>query len=296
MKVTLKEVTVFQFPRYSSEIDSLPVEEKGKMERLASEIANSFLHGSSPIVAYMIVGHADRDAQGANVEMQVSVARAESAKAWLVNRAKMIVQQQGGDASEVDSAEFSLFGYGASSLYTQATTFPERLMNRRVVIKYAAVEHEFMNVVGGFIPNLTRLSTLFALQPSTPEVLRIRCVLAKLTNPTADDTYFEWGSLSQIAGGLNGLTDQQILAVAQSIIKSLRKDIANNNLYGFPFVTDDLVIQNMKQWEANIRHTKKELVAMHGRAPIGQVHRSVSRYITKNEDNLNHILNCFKNT
>lgn len=289
IKVTTKEI---------SEIDSLPSEEKGKMDELAEEIANSFVQGTSPIMAYMIVGHADKDPRGADFEMHVSVARAEAAQTWLIKQAKVLVQQRGGNPSEVDNAEFSLFGYGSSNLYTRDMTFPAREKNRRIVIKYAAVEMDPLLDAIGYGPNLARAIALTNLQPTDERIDRIRCVLAKLADPSTDDTYFEWGSLRQIAGGLRGLTDEQVLVIARNIIKTLRHDIANNNLYGFPSVPDNIVIQNLIQWDENVRNTKNQLVAriaVEG-ATAGQVQKSVARFIAKNENNPKSILSCFKNS
>ncbi|MDD9264913.1 hypothetical protein, partial [Bacillus toyonensis] len=297
MKVTTKEITVFRFPQHSSDIDWLPPEEKAKMDALAKEIADSFILGNSPIVAFVIAGHADRDPQGADFEMKVSVTRAEAAQKWLVNKAKELVRQRGGDPSEVDTAEFSLFGYGASNLYTTATTFPEREKNRRIVVKYASVELDPLSDAIGYAPNLARLVTLVQLHLNdNPERMgRIQCALAKLANPATDDTYFDWGSLSQYPGGLKDLTDEQILGVARAIIKSLRRHIANNNLYGLQ-VPDDIVIQNILKWEENVRDVKDKLVKQHGIPGIGQIHKNVGRYIARNQDNTNSILSCFKNT
>ncbi|AZJ20079.1 hypothetical protein CT694_10395 [Bacillus wiedmannii bv. thuringiensis] len=297
MKVTTKEITVFRFPQHSSDIDWLPPEEKAKMDALAKEIADSFILGNSPIVAFVIAGHADRDPQGADFEMKVSVTRAEAAQKWLVNKAKELVRQRGGDPSEVDTAEFSLFGYGASNLYTTATTFPEREKNRRIVVKYASVELDPLSDAIGYAPNLARLVTLVQLHLNdNPERMgRIQCALAKLANPVTDDTYFDWGSLSQYPGGLKDLTDEQILGVARAIIKSLRRHIANNNLYGLQ-VPDDIVIQTILKWEENVRDVKDKLVKQHGIPGIGQIHKNVGRYIARNQDNTNSILSCFKNT
>ena len=297
MKVTTKEITVFRFPQHSSEIDRLPSAEKAKMDALANEIADSFILGKSPIVAFIIVGHADQDQQGADFEMRVSIARAEAAQKWLVNKAKEIVRQRGGNPSEVDSAEFSIFGYGASDLYTNATTLPEREMNRRVVIKYASVEMDPLTDAISYGPNLGRVMLLVQghLHVEPERMRRIQCALTKLMNPTTDDTYFEWGSLSQYPGGLGGLTEDQVLSVARDIIKSLRRHIANNNLYGFQ-VADEQVIANILKWEENVRDVKVKLVRQHGIPGIGQIHKSVGRYISRNEDNANSILSCFKNT
>ncbi|MDD1505396.1 hypothetical protein PVA17_21990 [Lysinibacillus sp. CNPSo 3705] len=298
MKVTIKEINVFRFPQHSAEIDILPSEEKSKMDTLVEEIANSFVNGTSPIVAYIIVGHADNDPQGSDFEMQVSISRAEAAKEWLIKQGKIRVQQLGGDPSELDYAEFSLFGYGASDPYTQVQTFPEREMNRRIVIKYAAVEIDPPIGAIGFLPNLTRATTLMQLQPTDDRITRIRCALAKLVDPATDDTYFDWIELSKVDGSLKGKDEQQILALAKSIIRSLRRDIANNNLYGFPFVPDDVVIQNLLQWEENIRNTKNKLYQREVAEGIGAgpVHKSAGRYIVRNQDNPNSILSCFKNT
>ncbi|MGH1277318.1 hypothetical protein ACQVWA_28845, partial [Bacillus cereus] len=297
MKVTTKEITVFRFPQHSSDIDLLPPEEKAKMDALAKEIADSFILGNSPIVAFVIAGHADRDPQGADFEMKVSVTRAEAAQKWLVNKAKELVRQRGGDPSEVDTAEFSLFGYGASNLYTTATTFPEREKNRRIVVKYASVELDPLSDAIGYAPNLARLVTLVQLHLNdNPDRMgRIQCALAKLANPVTDDTYFEWSSLSKYPGALKDLTDEQILSVAREIIKSLRRHIANNNLYGLQ-VPDDLVIQNILKWEENVRDVKDKLVKHHGIPAMGQIQKDVGRYIARKQDDTNSILSCFKNT
>ncbi|MCL7749559.1 hypothetical protein [Halalkalibacter alkaliphilus] len=297
MKVTTKEITVFRFPQHSSDIDRLPLQEKAKMDALAKEIADSFILGKSPIVAFVIAGHADRDRRGADFEMQVSVARAEAAQNWLVNKAKELVRQRGGDPAEVDAAEFSLFGYGASDLYTTATTLPEREMNRRIVVKYAAVEMDPPLDAIGYAPNLARAVSLVQLHINrNPERMRrIQCALTKLANPGTDDTYFEWGSLRQYPGDLKGLTHEQILGIARNIIHSLRRDIANNNQYGI-LVPDDLVIQNLLKWEENVRIVKKELIRQHGIPGMGNIHKSVGRYIARNENNPNSILSCFKGT
>lgn len=299
MKVTKKEITVFRFPQHSSDIDLLPLEEKVKMDALAKEIADSFILGNSPIVAFVIAGHADRDPQGADFEMRVSIARAEAAQTWLVNKAKELVRQRGGNPSEVDAAEFSLFGYGASNLYTGATTLPERELNRRIVVKYAAVEIDPLQDAFSYAPNLARLVPLVQLHLNDDLIRmgRIQCALTKLANPGTDDTYFEWGTLSQIAGGLKNLSDEQILNIARSTIHSLRRDIANNNLFGIQ-VPDNIVIQNLLQWEESVRHCKNKLIeriALEG-AAAGQFHKSVARYISRNENNPNSILSCFKNS
>ncbi|WP_045520488.1 hypothetical protein [Neobacillus niacini] len=150
-----------------------------------------------------------------------------------------------------------------------------------------------------YAPNLARFLPLVQLHINEdPERMRrIQCALTKLTNPGTDDTYFQRGSLSQISGGLKGLTDEQILTIARNIMHSLRRDIANNNPNGF-LVPNDVVIQNLLRWEENVRHTKNKLVeriAVEG-AAAGQVHKSVARYISRNEDNANSILSCFKGT
>jgi outer membrane protein OmpA-like peptidoglycan-associated protein len=302
MRVVPKEVTVFRFPQHSAEINALPPEEKAKMDALATEIADSFTRGKVPIVAFFIIGHADRDQRGRDFEMQVSVKRAEAAQAWLVAQAKARVQQRGGNPAEVDMADFSLNAQGASNLYTQATTLPEREMNRRVVVKYATLEPDPLTDALGFAPNLARARLLITTQPQTDATRRVICALDKLANPATDDTYFEWGSLRQVAGGLGGLTDEQVLALARSIIMSLRRHIANNNnygvpnIFGVPYAPDDIVVQNLLNWEQNVRHTKNMLVAAHGQAPVGKIHQSVGRYIARNEDNPNSILSCFKGT
>jgi hypothetical protein len=272
------------------------------MDALATEIVDSFTRGKVPIVAFFIIGHADRDQRGQDFEMQVSVRRAEAAQTWLVAQAKARVQQHGGNPAELDMVEFSLNAQGASSLYTQATTLPEREMNRRVVVKYATIEPDLLTDAIGFAPNLARARLLITTQPQTDATRRVICALDKLANPATDDTYFEWGSLQQASGGLGGLTDEQALAVARSIIMSLRRHIANNNnygvpnIFGMPYAPDDIVVKNLLAWEQSVRHTKNMLVAAHGRAPIGQIHRSVAIYIARNEDNPNSIMSCFKGT
>jgi outer membrane protein OmpA-like peptidoglycan-associated protein len=159
MRLIPKQVTVFHFPRHSAEIDGLPQEEKAKMNVLAAEIADGLVLGKSPILAFIIIGHADRDPQGTDFEMQVSIKRAEVAQAWLMQEARALVQQRGGDTSELNLVEFSLFGYGASDPYTQDPTFPAREMNRRIVIKYAAVELDPLPDAIGYAPNLARAVT-----------------------------------------------------------------------------------------------------------------------------------------
>lgn len=293
MGVTAKEVTVFRFPQYSVQIDQLPSEELAKMEALAGEIAGGLVVGTAPILALLIVGHADHDAKGPDFEMQVSVDRAEGARSWLSDHAKAQVQLRGGDPSDIDLIEFSLFGYGASDLYTQSTTFPEREMNRRIVVKYASVDVGNLFPLG--VPNLVRAGALIRAQPQDDKTARIICALDKLIDATVDDTYFEWGSLSQVAGGLAGLSDDQVLAIAQSIFHSLRADIDNNNNYG-PIVPDDIVVANLLQWELNVRNVKEELlqrIQIDGDA-AGQVHLSAARYIARSQDNPKHILSCFK--
>jgi hypothetical protein len=304
MLIIPKEVTIFRFPEHSADIGDLPPNELAKMNVLADEITTGFVDGKTPIVAFVIIGHADRDPQGPDFEMQVSVRRAEAAKTWLVQEAKARVQRRGGNPADVDTAEFSLFGQGASALFTQEETFPEREMNRRVVVKYAAVELDPLADAVGFVPNLARARLLISLQPQTEATARIICALDKLTLPATDDTYFSWGTLEQVSGGLNGLTNDQILALARSIILSLRRHIANSQLYGVPnpfghpFAPDDIVVQNLLSWESEVRRTKNKLIeriAIEG-AAAGQVHRSVARYIARNQENPNSILSCFRGT
>lgn len=299
MHTTIKEVTVFRFPQHSAEIDALPAAEEAKMEELAHQIADSFLTGNNPIVAFTVIGHADRDARGTDFENSVSINRAEAAKAWLVQHAKTLVQQGGGDPTDIDLAEFSLFGQGTSALYTQDPTFPAREMNRRVVIKYAAVEIDpTLNQVG-FAANLARARLLIGQQPQTDETRRVICALDKIVNPAVDDTFFEWGSLRQIAGGLGGLSDEQVLAAARSVIKSLRQDIANNNLYGvpnifgLPSVPDDIVVANLRNWEGVVRDCETQLIRQMGIAPTGEVHKSVAKFIARKKRDPMSILSCF---
>ncbi|PFI27079.1 hypothetical protein COI53_25615 [Bacillus thuringiensis] len=292
MKVIPKEITVFNFPQYGSEINALPPEEKLKMDTLALEFANSFLYGTTPILAFIIIGHADQDAQGADFEMQVSIARAESAQTWLVQQAKNLVQQGGGDPLEVDFVEFSLSGYGASNLYTQDSTFPARLMNRRVVIKYAGVE---LNPIpeAGFIPNLTRATILINQQPDSDEIKRIRCVLSKLVNPIIDDTYFIWEEMQHYRS-LDGKTDEQILLIARELFHSLRSEIANNAHYG-PDVPDDLIVNGLIQWDFYMNTTINTLYKRlnHDQSVTGKLHESIARFIGRNMQNPNSIWNCY---
>ena len=314
MRVIPRQVTVFRFPEHNDQIQTLmPAEERMKMEHLANEIANSLLLPRAPIVAFVIVGHTDPDPQGAEFEMQVSVQRAEVARSWLVHAAKGLVERQGGDGAEVDMVEFSLFGRGACNLFTEDTTFPGREKNRRVVVKYAAVELDPLTDAAGFAPNLARARQLIERQPQTDATRRVICALDKLANPETDDTYFEWSSLEQVGGGLGGLSHDEILGIARNVILSLRRHIADNNLYGVPnhlgvpFAPDDRVVSNLLGWEQSMRHTKSKLVETIAMPAPGQVHKSVARFIARNEDNPilaihsggyaeNSILSCFKNT
>lgn len=293
MKIIPKEVTVFNFPQYSTEIDALPPNEKLKMDTLALEFANSFLHGNAPILAFIIVGHADRDAHGADFEMKVSITRAESAQKWLVQKTKTLVQKGGGDPSEVDFVEFSLFGYGASNLYTQDPTFPARLKNRRVVIKYAAVELDPIPQ-GGFIPNLTRATILITQQPVSPEITRIRCALTNLANPVIDDTYYIWNEMRHYPS-LDGKTADQIVLITRELTHSLRAEIAKNANYG-PNVPDDIIVNGLIQWDHFMNDTINTLYRrlIHDQSTFGKHHESIGRSIGRNMNNPNSIWNCYR--
>ena len=79
-------MVIHNFPKYTKDLNALPIVENIKLAVVADFIAGSFAPGSQPIVGVRLVGHADTDfQQGPKFEQQISVERAEIMKARLRN-------------------------------------------------------------------------------------------------------------------------------------------------------------------------------------------------------------------
>jgi hypothetical protein len=79
-------MVVRNFPRYSKQLNTLPIDENIRLAVVADFIADSYSPGSMPIVGVQLIGHADEDAQrGPQFEQQISKERAEAVEARLRN-------------------------------------------------------------------------------------------------------------------------------------------------------------------------------------------------------------------
>jgi hypothetical protein len=71
------EEVIGSFPRYMKSVNSLPLGERTKVERLARLILASFRPGCQPLTEIGLVGHADRDIRrGRDFENRISLQRA----------------------------------------------------------------------------------------------------------------------------------------------------------------------------------------------------------------------------
>lgn len=135
---SLPPVTVSGFSRYKTQLGDLPATERRRLDDLADQIAASYTVGKFPIIAALLIGHADQDlSRGHAFEEKVSIERAETVRAALRGMLQKRLATML-SAPHVDEIFTRAMGLGARNrVVANPGSEAQRAANRRVVIYVA---------------------------------------------------------------------------------------------------------------------------------------------------------------
>jgi hypothetical protein len=184
------------FPEYEVRTDKLDGPQRGVIGDIARDIVRRS-NTMTPIVAVLVVGHADQALRKPQVEreqfeLDVSKKRAEAATTALLDEINRM--KAGGDATVLSRLKTVARGMGSSRRLVQnPKTESEMRMNRRVEIYWATC---FVPDPGGLKERIERAQKLLATRRVVPDSTgtrteRVRCLLKKMLNPKVVDVFVD---------------------------------------------------------------------------------------------------------
>jgi uncharacterized protein DUF4056 len=188
--------TIGGFPRYQQRVQSLSVQERTKIDRIAGLIVRSHRPGSRPIREVSLIGHADRDQQrGRAFEVKISRDRAREIQRALVSAAI----RQSRSRVLVARLRWRIEGAGATQMIARSPrSESDRARNRRVDV-FMTPAPVYLRRGRAIRPRVSEF------EAPSPLSARVCCILAPTTSPfSPTDNLVEPGKLGTHRGGLFG--------------------------------------------------------------------------------------------
>jgi len=241
--------------QYSDNIDSLPPDQRGKVDQLADLIVTSFAHGGcQPLRKVTIVGHADKDWHGAEAEKSVSIQRANAVAVALTQAVRMLWTGRKMGPPPPGGVEVQRDGVGAS----QMIAGPYHRANRRVVVT--------ANPAGPVIPppftwrdaaerGLSLLDQPLGGKLPKDQRDRLKCALGKVLQDGTKDAYMLWEDFKNLDGTRPPPNPDQWV---NRIVHHLRTDLGVRDNYG-PQIGDSDFVGGLVSWDDNITRTLRNI-------------------------------------
>jgi len=199
-----KPETIINWGQYSSKI---PPGQELTINKLTNLIVSSFAQSSCPPFRKVeIVGHADKDWQGAKKEMSVSFARAMAVQQALTTAVRKLWSDRKMGPPPKGGVGWETRGQGAKNMIAP----PYRAANRRVVVTLVrsgspisppSPQNDTME------KRVERLLKLLQTRRVIPDSTgtwtnRAKCLLPKLLNPAVIDVFVDGGVANQTINGM----------------------------------------------------------------------------------------------
>lgn len=196
---------IYGWGQYKDEVDQLPRAEQDKIDQAADLIVSSFAQFAlPPFRSVTIIGHADKDWHGTELEGKVSVQRARAVQKALTEKVLALWRNRNMGPTPPGGVEWELDGKGATEMIAPAY----HAQNRRVVIELIRN--------GAPIPPPPAPATL---QQRVDRLLRLlesrklpgdgagtrtsraKCMLSKLTKPGVIDVFVDGSIANETING-----------------------------------------------------------------------------------------------
>jgi hypothetical protein len=186
------ETVIYGWGQYKDRVSNLPKAEQDKIDHLADLIVSSFAQSALPPYRnVIIVGHADKDWQGAKLEDTVAGNRAEAVEEALTNKVLDLWDDRHMGPPPTGGVEWQTSSKGAEEMIAA----PYHSQNRRVVVRLIRSGPPVLPVPVPVVDNLrvrieraVKLLDTIGVKPDSTgkRTSRTRCMLEKLKPPAAD--------------------------------------------------------------------------------------------------------------
>ncbi len=196
---------IYGWGQYKDEVRQLPRAEQDKIDQAADLIVSSFAQFAlPPFRSVRIIGHADKDWHGAELEGKVSIQRARTVQKALTEKVLALWRERKMGPPPPGGVEWELVGKGATEMIAP----PYHAQNRRVVIELirsgaplppppapATLQQRVDRLLG--LLESRRLPG----DGSGARTSRAKCMLSKLTKPGVIDVFVDGSVANETING-----------------------------------------------------------------------------------------------